>query len=443
MSQPLRVPALSLVVLVGVAGSGKSTFAARHFRPTQVVSSDGCRALVADDPRDQSATGAAFEVAHLVTRHRLANGLLTVLDATSVEPAARRPLLELAREHDVPAVAIVLDLPEELCARRAAERPDRAVAAAVVHRQHMELRAGLHGLRAEGFAAVHVLRTEAEAAGTAVDLVGSPLDRRAEQGPFDIVGDVHGCLDELEELLGRLGYEIARDGAGRAVGAHHPTGRRAVFVGDLVDRGPDPAGVLRLAMGMVAAGDALAVAGNHEHKLVRALGRAGAGVGAGGQAKVGGNLARTLELLGAEPAEFQAAAFDFCAGLAGHLVLDGGALVVAHAGLKEAYHGRDSDRALAFALFGDTTGERDEYGLPVRLPWAEQYRGRATVVYGHTPMFEHRWVNNTLCVDTGCCFGGSLTALRYPERELVSVQARREHYPPVRPLRHEPGVAAS
>jgi protein phosphatase len=431
LPEPLCVPALSLVVLVGVAGSGKSAFAARHFRPTQVVSSDACRAMVADDERDQSATQAAFEVAHLVIRHRLARGLLTVVDATNVEPAARQPLLDLAAEHDVPAVAVVLDLPEQLCVRRAGERASRPVAAGVVRRQYAQLRASLPTLAGDGFTAVHVLRSAEEVDGAAVATRPSAVDRRDERGPFDVIGDVHGCREELEELLDGLGYVLDRDEAGRPVGARHPAGRRAVFVGDLIDRGPDPAGVLRLAMGMAATGDALVVAGNHEHKLVRALRRAEAG----GRAKVGRNLARTLELLVAEPEEFLEEAFTFCARLAGHLVLDGGALVVAHAGLKEAYHGRDSGRVRAFALFGDTTGERDEYGLPVRLPWAEDYHGRAMVLYGHTPAAEHEWVNNTLCLDTGCCFGGALTAVRYPERELVSVPARREYFPPVRPLR--------
>ena len=408
MPELLRVPALSIVVLVGVAGSGKSTFAARQFATTQVVSSDACRAMVADDARDQSATAAAFEVVHLVVARRLAAGRLTVVDATNVEAAARRPLLELAREQDVPAVAIVLDLPTDLAAGRAASRADRAVPAEVVRRQEAYLDASLPTLSSEGFSAVHVLRSEADVAAAAVSLVPAPFDRRAERGPFD------------------------------AVGARHPAGRRAVFVGDFIDRGPNPAAVLRLAMGMVAAGDALAVAGNHEFKLVRALG--GGGAGSAGPAKVGRNLTRTLELLAAEPAGFQEEAFAFCVGLPAHLLLDGGRLVVAHAGLKESYQGRDSSRVRAFALFGDTTGERDEYGFPVRLPWADDYRGRATVLYGHTPGVAHRWVNNTLCLDTGCCFGGALTAVRYPEREQVSVPARRVYHAPTRPLHDMPAA---
>jgi protein phosphatase len=125
---------------------------------------------------------------------------------------------------------------------------------------------------------------------------------------------------------------------------------------------------------------------------------------------------------------------SFLDDLISHYVFDGGRLVVAHAGLVERMHGRSSGRVRAFCLYGETTGETDEYGLPVRYPWASEYRGRAMVVYGHTPTPEPEWLNNTICIDTGCVFGGSLTALRYPERELVSVPAVREYYAPVKPL---------
>ena len=145
-------------------------------------------------------------------------------------------------------------------------------------------------------------------------------------------------------------------------------------------------------------------------------------------------LAETLEQLSAEPPEFTTEVREFCDGLVSHQVLDDGKLVVAHAGLKESYHGRASGRVRSFALYGDTTGETDEFGLPVRYPWAEDYRGRATVLYGHTPTTELTWINNTLCLDTGCVFGGRLSALRYPERETVSVPAERVWYEPAKPF---------
>ena len=422
----LRVPDMALVVLIGASGSGKSTFARTHFPPRGVLSSDAFRGMVADDENDQSATVPAFEALHFVAGKRLDGGRVTVVDATNVQRESRAPLIALARQHNVLPVAIVLDVPESVCHERNAARSDRDFGPHVVRRQRADLRRSLRGLAREGFRRVFVLQGVEEIDAATVEIEPLRNDKRAEPGPFDLVGDVHGCRAELEELLGALGYALERDAGGRAVGAQHPQGRRAVFVGDLVDRGPDTPGVLRLVMGMVAAGDAFCVRGNHEEKLARAL--------AGRQVKIGHGLAESLEQLAAEPEEFRKAVHEFCDGLIGHYVLDGGALVVAHAGLPERYHGRASATVRSFALYGDTTGETDEYGLPVRYPWANEYRGRAVVVYGHTPSPEAEWVNNTICLDTGVVFGGRLSALRYPEREVVAVAAHQEWYAPVRPL---------
>jgi protein phosphatase len=418
----LKIPDLSLVVLVGVTGSGKSTFAGRHFRPTEVISSDFCRGLVSDDQNDQSATADAFDVLHFIAGKRLAAGRLTVIDATSVQQAARQPLIELARRHHVLAVAIVLDMPEATCAARNVARPDRAFGPHVLRQQQAQLRRGVRGLRREGFHRVFVLRGEAEVDEAVIEREPLWNDRRTDHGPFDIIGDVHGCFAELTALLGRLGYAVDDDGAS----ARHPEGRTAVFVGDLVDRGPATPAVLRLVMGMTAEGSGLSVAGNHEAKLVKAL--------RGRQVSVTHGLELSLAQLAAEPPGFSEQVAAFADGLLGHVVFDDGKLVVAHAGLPAAMHGRASAAVRAFALYGDTTGETDEYGLPVRYPWAQDYRGRAMVVYGHTPVPEPEWVNGTICLDTGCVFGGRLTALRYPERELVSVPAAAVYYQPTRPL---------
>ncbi|HEY1669259.1 MAG TPA: polynucleotide kinase-phosphatase [Trebonia sp.] len=426
MSRELSIPELSLVVLVGVTGSGKSTFARQHFKPTEVISSDFCRGLVADDESDQSATPDAFDVLHYIAGKRLSAGRLTVVDATSVQPEARLPLVELAREHDVLPVAIVLDLPSSVCAARNAQRPDRDFGPHVIRRQQTALRKSIKNLQREGFRAVHVLHSEAELAETTITRTKLFSDLRHETGPFDVIGDVHGCLPELLALLEKLGYALTRDDSGRAVNAAHPGGRRAIFLGDLVDRGPDSPGVLRLAMGMVAAGTALAVPGNHEDKLLRAL--------RGRKVRVSHGLETTLAQLAAEPPEFRASVEAFLDSLTSHYVLDGGRLVVAHAGLSQKLQGRASGRVRSFCLYGQTTGETDAYGLPVRYPWAEDYRGRAVVLYGHTPVPAPEWVNNTLCLDTGCVFGGSLTALSYPERLLVSAPAARVYYEPARPF---------
>ncbi|MFF8957452.1 polynucleotide kinase-phosphatase [Streptomyces sp. NPDC014894] len=413
----LPVTDLSLVVLVGATGSGKSTFARRHFKPTEILSSDFCRGLVADDENDQGASGDAFDVLHYIAGKRLAAGRLTVVDATNVQPESRRQLVRLAREHDVLPIAIVLDLPEAVCAERNAARPDRAgLPRHVIQRHRRELHRSLRGLEREGFRKVHILRGAEEAESAEVVLERRYNDLTHLTGPFDIIGDVHGCSSELETLLVKLGYR----------GGVHPEGRTAVFVGDLVDRGPDSPGVLRRVMSMVAAGHALCVPGNHENKLGRHL--------KGRNVRLTHGLAETVEQLEREDAVFRERVAEFIDGLVSHYVLDGGRLVVCHAGLPEKYHGRTSGRVRSHALYGDTTGETDEFGLPVRYPWAEEYRGRAAVVYGHTPVPSTSWINNTICLDTGAVFGGRMTALRWPERELVDVPAEKVWYEPVRPL---------
>ncbi|MET9423604.1 polynucleotide kinase-phosphatase [Streptomyces sp. NPDC006540] len=413
----LPVTDLSLVVLVGATGSGKSTFARRHFKPTEVISSDFCRGLVADDENDQSASGDAFDVLYYIVGKRLAAGRLTVVDATSVQAESRRQLVQLARQHDVLPIAIVLDMPEDVCAERNAGRPDRAgMPRHVIARHRRELRRSLRGLEREGFRKVHILRSVEEVESAEIVLERRYNDLRHLTGPFDIIGDIHGCSSELETLLGKLGYV---DGA-------HPEGRTAVFVGDLVDRGPDSPGVLRRVMAMVAAGNALCVPGNHENKLGRWL--------KGRNVQHTHGLAETIEQLEKEDDAFREQVREFIDGLVSHYVLDEGKLVVCHAGLPEKYHGRTSGRVRSHALYGDTTGETDEFGLPVRYPWAEDYRGRAAVVYGHTPVPNTSWINNTICLDTGAVFGGRMTALRWPERELVDVPAEKVWYEPVRPL---------
>ncbi|MFE4467231.1 polynucleotide kinase-phosphatase [Leifsonia sp. NPDC056824] len=422
----LRIPATSLVVLVGVSGSGKSTFAREKFGAWETLSSDAFRGLVSNDENSQSATGDAFDALRFVAGKRLRAGLLTVIDATNVQATARKSMVALAKEHDVLPVAIVLDVPERVAVERTEARDDRGFGAEVIRRQSKQLRSGLSSLRREGFRTVHVLREQAEIDAATIVRTRLLNDRADDHGPFDVIGDVHGCRSELETLLGRLGYELARDGQGRPVDAVHPEGRRALFLGDLVDRGPDTPGVLRLAMGMVAAGHAIAVPGNHEDKLARAL--------HGDKVTVANGLEASLAQLAEETPEFRDEVQAFCRELVSHLVLDDGRLVVSHAGLPEQFHGRASGRVRAFALYGDVTGEKDEYGLPVRLDWARDYRGAATVLYGHTPVPRAEWVNNTMCLDTGCVFGGSLTALRYPERELVAVPAEQVWSEAARPF---------
>jgi len=417
----LKIPQLSLVVLIGPSGSGKSTFARTHFQPTEVLSSDACRGLVSDDENNQAATSDAFAVLHFIAARRLARGMLTVVDATNVQEEARKPLVALAREFHVLPVAIVFDVPERVCQDRNRARSDRNFGPHVIRQQSSQLRRSIRNLGREGFRHVFVLRTDEDVTGASIERQPLWNDRRSEHGPFDIIGDVHGCATELETLLSGLGYSIDDAGAWR-----HPAGRKAVFLGDLVDRGPRIPEVLRIAMGMVGAGSALCVPGNHDVKLHRKL--------AGRDVKVSHGLQDSLDQLEKESPDFRQQASTFIDGLVSHYVLDDGRLVVAHAGMKQEMQGRGSGKVRDFALFGETTGETDEFGMAVRYNWAAEYRGSATVVYGHTPVPTPEWLNGTINIDTGCVFGGQLTALRYPEKELVSVPALREYAVAIRPL---------
>jgi protein phosphatase len=421
----LTIPELSLVVLIGASGSGKSTLARRLFKPTEILSSDFCRGLVCDDENSQSATNDAFEVLHFIAAKRLAAGRLTVIDATNVQEESRQPLVALARQYHCLPVAIVLNVGEELCHQRNRLRSDRDFGPHVIRQQSQQLRRSLRRLKGEGFRHVFVLATPEEIETATVERQPLWNNRRGDHGPFDIIGDVHGCFDELEQLLGKLGYTFT--GPERAWS--NPQGRKLIFLGDLVDRGPKIPEVVRLVMDSVKAGFAFCVPGNHDIKFMRAIW--------GKDVQITHGLADSLEQFKVYEEQyrgFSRLAAEFIDSLVSHYVLDDGRLVVAHAGMKEEMQGRGSGKVREFALYGETTGETDEFGLPVRYNWAAEYAGKARVVYGHTPVPEPQWLNHTINIDTGCVFGGQLTALRYPELELVSVPAAKTYSQPAKPF---------
>jgi len=451
----LTFPNLSLIMLIGPSGSGKSTFGRTKFLPTEVVSSDYCRGVVSDDENSQAASTDAFELLHFIVRKRLKSGRLTVVDATNVQESARKSLLAIARDYHVPVGAIVFDLPESVCHERNSLRPDRQFGVHVVRNHIKDMRRSMGRLGREGVKDVYVLKSQSDADEAEIERVPLWPDKRDLTGPFDIIGDVHGCADELFELLETLGYQIGElpqprqsefvlpKGRGSAglgsipvyYSVTPPAGRTLLFVGDLVDRGPDSPRVLKLVMSMVREGTAICVPGNHDDKFLRYL--------RGNDVRISHGLQETIEQMSQENDDFKQHTIRFIDSMVSHVVLDGGRLVVAHAGLREEMHGRASSRIRDFALYGDTTGEADKLGLPVRYPWANDYRGKARVVYGHTPVATPEWLNNTINIDTGCVFGGALTALRYPELELVSVKARETHAEPMRQfLNLEPDLSA-
>ncbi len=420
----LNFPELSLVVLVGASGSGKSTFAKKWFKPSEIVSSDACRMMLSNDENTPGISEDAFELLHFIIAKRLKRGLLTVVDATNVNSQYRKQLVALAREYHILPVAIILNMSDRVCQDRNKARTDRVLPPRAIKGQMLTLKSGISKIREEGFRRHFEFRTP-EAVDGISEIIREPLysDLKHEEGPFDIIGDVHGCYDELCTLLTNLGHTVDKT----AYRITATNGRKIIFLGDLVDRGPASPAVLKLVMQATADKYALCVPGNHDNKLLKYLN--------GKNVQLQHGLERTAaQLEGADPAWIESVKV-FLDGLVSHYVLDRGNLVVVHAGLKENMQGRGSGAVREFCLYGETTGETDEFGLPVRYNWAANYNGKAAVVYGHTPVVRPEWFNNTIDIDTGCVFGGSLTALRYPEKELVSVPAAQEYAVPARPIR--------
>lgn len=414
----ITLPDLSLVILIGPSGSGKSTFAKKYFLETEVLSSDFFRGLVSNDTNDQSASKMAFDALHYIAEKRLERGLLTVIDATNLQEQSRQKLIHMARKYHCIPVAIVFQLPEQVCQKQNLTRTDRVLSNRVIRSHYQQLRQQMRKIKREGFRYLYQLHSLEELEQVYIERQPSWTNKRTEKGPFDIIGDVHGCFEELVELLGELNYRVEcmeRDGD-RFYQVTHPEDRRVIFIGDLVDRGPNSPEVLRLVMSMAETGIGLCVPGNHDDKLLRKL--------KGHKVQIQHGLAETLEQLENETPSFIERIRNFIGSLVSHYVLDDGKLVVAHAGLSEKYHGRASRTIRDLCLYGRNEG-LDENGFPVRTDWAKEYRGRAQVVFGHTPHKKPLCVNHTVNMDTGCVFGGELTALRYPEQEFISVKAKQ------------------
>ncbi|MDE7213047.1 MAG: polynucleotide kinase-phosphatase, partial [Anaeroplasmataceae bacterium] len=419
----IEIPEFCLVAMVGGTSSGKSSFANKHFKSTEVLSSDYFRSMVCDNENDQSVSADAFDMLFYAATKRLNHMKLTVIDATNIQQNSRKKILDLAKEQNVHTVAIVLNLPEEVLQERNKARANRNFPERVIRQHCIDVKNSIKHLKQEGFRFIYVINSLEQLENTQIVRTKLWSDKRCEHGPFDIIGDIHGCYDELELLLEKLGY-VKTDGV-----YSHPENRKLAFLGDFCDRGPRNADVLRLVMDTVKAGNAIAVPGNHDVKLLKYLNGKNISMTHGSEI--------TIAEIEAKGDAFKAEVAQFIDGLISHYVLDDGKLVISHAGLKQEYIGRASGRVRSFCLYGDTTGEMDSYGLPVRLDWAADYRGRATIVYGHIAASEVRVLNNTYCIDTGCVYGGKLTAYRYPEKEIVSVDALKEYYESIKPLNNE------
>lgn len=409
-----------LVLLVGCIGSGKTTLAKRLFAQHEIVSLDDYREIVSGDRRDLSATRDAVAVASEVVERRLKRRLLTVVDATNVRSEDRRAWTAIASRTHSLVTAVVLNPGQAHCQKMAAMRDGDRHSPKAVAQQHATLARDLRRLKYDGVRNVVTFDDPDEIAGAM--LVRRPTwnDLRHDHGPFDIIGDIHGMSEELEALLDKLGWVLRwiDIGSGTHPVLHHPEGRKLVFVGDACDRGPRSLDALTIMKSAVTSGVGYAVASNHDDRLRRWLSGRDIAI-THGLETTAAEFERTSEAERREMAEF----LD---GLQGHLVLDRGRLAVAHAGLLEDMILGASKEVRQFAVFGPK-GTPGEDGKSERVDWASDYRGSTHIVYGHTVVDEPVWHNRTINIDTGAVFGGSLTALRWPEKEIVSVPASRPY----------------
>jgi protein phosphatase len=427
----VELPENCLVVLIGASGSGKSTFAEKLFLPSEILSSDAIREMISDDPLDISANPLTFRCLRELLSARLRLGRFTVIDATNTKSRDRADYVKMARSNDFYSFVIVLNPGLETALTRNRERRGRKPTPdAVVKRQYGELLAELGSLEEEGFDGGHFLERQEDIDSLVIERLKPSNDLKDISGPFDVIGDVHGCFTELTELLGSLGYVVDRE----KCEAFHPDGRKIVFLGNLANLGPQVTKTLKLSINMVKNKNAFFVPGDHEEELRKYL---------SGEGEKTESLTETLNSLKTEPPEFGAELSDFLANLISHYVFDGGKLVVAHCGIPQRYQGRTSERVRSFCVRGPNgqdlsegpeSSERDAKSKnggddsDHDRDWIASYHGRALVLYGHYADPKLTKTNNTLCLDTGCVFGGKLTAYRYPENEIVSVAAKKVYY---------------
>jgi protein phosphatase len=430
----------SLVVLMGIAGVGKSTWARKRYNGEQLCSPDAMRKLVSDSEFHQGASTQAGHMVQEQARMRIELGKRAVIDGAHVSNTQRLVWLKFARELNVPTLLVWFDIGIEESLERQSKREERQVPRDILERQSREM--GLRveqRLLGEGWGAILHVKPEHEAGQAAVVRAYVPKvyqvlpcggARIVSKAGYDIIGDVHGCRRELDALLEKLGWES--DGPD----SYQPCepGRVVVFVGDLTDRGPDSVGVLRLVTTMWKKGRAYLVRGNHDDKLMRYF--------KGNNIKIDDHLQTTvdecealedadrvalihqsLELLEQAPhwALIGLSDRSFCGTMA--------EVVVAHAAWKPSLMMSRQDKVTWFCLYGPSSGKLDSHGYPERLDWRTRYPAQAPrCITGHTPFSgEPQWHGRTLCLDTACVFGERLTAWKWPEQQLVSTPAMHSY----------------
>lgn len=407
----MKLKKRSLVLLIGPIGCGKSTFASKYFG-SHIVSADSIREMISGDAGNQNVSRDAFDIMNLLIDAKMRHDFPIIVDNLNHRPSSRRDLLRLADKYGYAKIGVVFDETDlATCQSQNAFR-SRVVPREIVEKQYNAFRENLKFLGAEGFDLL--LHAKEVKEPFEFDNNSEPASAGENVDKAIIIGDVHGCLPELLTLLSKIESE--------GLGDH-----KVIFVGDLADRGPSNAGVLDLVADMIADGRALSALGNHDDKLRRYL--------KGSNVKLGHGLEKTVNQIEnhMDSKNLKEKLLKMLGGLPYYLTLDGGKLIVCHAGIEDRMIGQSDNGVLrSFCLFGKTTGNKDENGFPERIDWAAERvvtENSPLIVYGHSVQESGLpyQINKTINVDTGCCFNGNLTGYVYPENRFISVKAFSEY----------------
>ncbi|MFJ7753650.1 polynucleotide kinase-phosphatase [Peribacillus muralis] len=438
---PIVLPYAGIVLLIGPSNSGKSTFLKsmiekEEIAPSEVIGSDDFRIMVSDiefiDWRDrakdeadslmdeyQAISGEAFSVMDAVIEARCRLNKLTMLDATNLHPDDRKRYIAIAKKHHVPIQAIVLDIPEEILLARDEGR-EHPRGKRRIKQQCQTFKREKRNLKKEDFSSIYTIK---EAENLEVSRNTNPLEKDIGYG-IDIIGDIHGCHEELILLLEKLGYQKNQEGL-----YLHPEGRKFVSVGDVMSRGPESLKTMLFFHEHVQKAAAYMIDSNHGWKIARWLDGRNVTLNHGDE-KVEEDFKRYEEEHGSEKtAEAKQALKEFLLQAPSHYVFTKNGVqtvICVHAGIRDGFIGKQSDAVSDFCRYGDTDGF-DERGKPVRKDWHISHKKSTLIIWGHDPKPQPLLINNTINIDQGAVFGGELTAFRYPERQVISVKASQNH----------------